>query len=161
MEDSKQLANRFRDVLLDGKWIANTNFNEQISDMTMQQATKKIGSLNTIALLTFHINYYLAGVNNVFEGGKLEIKDKYSFDFDPIETEEEWENLRNTMLNNAEKFAFHIESMSIDKLNAGFVEERYGTYRRNIEGTIEHCYYHLGQIVLIKKMVLEMELEGK
>jgi len=34
----------------------------------------------SIAALTFHINYYVAGVLNVFQGGKLEIRDKYSFD---------------------------------------------------------------------------------
>ncbi len=57
METSNQIANRFREVLLNGKWIANTNFQEQLNTITWQQATTKIGSLNTIAALTYHINY--------------------------------------------------------------------------------------------------------
>jgi len=40
------------------------------------------------------------------------------------------------------------------KLNEIFVNEKYGTYLRNIEAVIEHSYYHLGQIVLIKKLIL-------
>ena len=44
--------------------------------------------------------------------------------------------------------------MPNDKLEEIFVDEKYGTYRRNIEGIIEHSYYHLGQISLIKKMIL-------
>jgi len=40
-------------------------------------------------------------------------------------------------------------------LDSVFVDEKYGTYLRNIEGVIEHCYYHLGQISLIKKLVSE------
>ncbi len=160
MENTSELSARVREVLLCGKWIANTNFKEQISDLTWKQATHKIGSLNTIALLTFHINYYLAGVINVFEGGKLEIRDKYSFDLQPLKSEEDWQNLKNTFLDNSEKFADHVEAMSEEKLDAVFVDEKYGTYRRNIEGTIEHAYYHFGQISLIRKMVLEAENAG-
>lgn len=52
---STQIASRFREVILDGHWIANTNFKDQISALDWQQANTKIGDLNTIALLTFHI----------------------------------------------------------------------------------------------------------
>ena len=65
VENSNQIANRFREVLLKGKWIANTNFKDQLSDVTWKKATNKIGSLNTIAALAYHIDYYLAGVLNV------------------------------------------------------------------------------------------------
>jgi len=44
--------------------------------------------------------------------------------------------------------------MTPQELDAIFVLEKYGTYRRNIEGMIEHAYYHLGQISLIKKMII-------
>lgn len=43
--------------------------------------------------------------------------------------------------------------MSVEKLNLPFVNEKYGTYLRNIDGLIEHSYYHLGQITLIKKLI--------
>jgi hypothetical protein len=36
-----------------------------------------------------------------------------------------------------------------------FVDEKYGTLLRNIEGVIEHSYYHLGQIALIRKMITQ------
>lgn len=156
MEKPNQLANRFRDVILDGKWIANTNFKDRLSDVTWQQATTKIGSLNTLAMLAFHINYYVGGVLNVFEGGELEIRDQYSFDVQEINSQEEWEKLLNEFWSNAEKFADHVENMTGEQLDRVFVKEAYGTYRRNIEGMIEHSYYHLGQVSLIKKMVLEM-----
>lgn len=157
MENSSQIANRFREVLLNGTWVANTNYKDQLSDVTLKQATSKIGSLNTIAALTYHINYYIAGIINVFEGGALEIRDKFSFDLPPINSEAAWEKMLADMWANAEKFAGHVERMSEEQLEAVFVEEKYGNYRRNIEGVIEHSYYHLGQISLIKKMVKESE----
>lgn len=154
MSTTSQLAKRFREVLLDGKWIANTNFKEQLSDVTLEQATTKIDSLNTIAMLTFHIDYYIVGLVNVFEGGDLEIKDKFSFDLPPIESQEQWEALLNKLWDDSEKFAILLEQMPDSKLNKVFVDEKYGTYLRNIDGMIEHAYYHLGQITLIKKLIL-------
>lgn len=149
-----QLAKRFREVLLDGLWIANTNFKDQLSDVTWEQAVTRVGSLNTIAMLTFHIDYYIAGLIQVFEGGPLEIKDKYSFDLPPVESHEQWESLLNTLLSDAERFAVLLEQMPDTKMNEPFVDEKYGTFLRNIDGMIEHCYYHLGQITLIKKLVI-------
>jgi len=153
MENSTQLANRFREVLLDGKWIANTNYKEQLADVTWEQATHKIGSLNTIAALTFHVNYYISGVADFFEVESLDIRDKYSFDLPPITSKKDWKNLVNELIANAERFADSVETMSDRDLEEVFVEEKYGTYRRNIEGMIEHSYYHLGQISLMKKMI--------
>ena len=157
MEKSDQLANRFREVLLKGTWIANTNYQMQLSHITWVQAITKVESLNTIAALTFHINYYVAGVLNVFESGTLDIHDKYSFEMPEIKSEEDWNDLLTNLLENAEKFAYKVEAMSDEKLEEFFVAKKYGTYRRNIEGMIEHSYYHLGQISLIKKMITASE----
>lgn len=148
-----QLAKRFREVLLDGTWIANTNFKDQLTNVTLEQAIAKVDSLNTIALLTFHIHYYIAGILNVFEGGGLEIKDQFSFDLPPINSQEEWEQLLHQLWEDAEKFAALLEQMPDSKMNEVFVDEKYGTYQRNIDGMIEHAYYHLGQITLIKKLI--------
>ncbi|WP_042721046.1 DinB family protein [Flavobacterium sp. B17] len=153
MSTTLQLAKRFREVILDGLWIANTNFKDQLSNVNWEQATTKIGSLNTIAMLTFHIDYYIEGLINVFEGGDLEIRDKYSFDLPAIESQDQWETLVNKLLSDAEKFANLLEQMPDSKMNEPFVDEKYGTYLRNIDGMIEHCYYHLGQITLIRKLL--------
>lgn len=108
---NKDLANRLKEVLLNGKWIANTNFKEQIISTSWKQAIEKVENLNSIALLTFHVNYYLKGLLNVFEGGNLEIKDKYSFDMPAISTEADWLNLVKEFVNNAENFINHVEIM--------------------------------------------------
>ena len=155
MARNELLANRLREVLLNGKWIANTNFKEQILMVNWEQATQKVDRLNTIALLTFHINYYLDGLLNVFNGGELEIRDKYSFDLPEIKAESDWNNLVDHFLSNAELFANKVEQMEESMLDQPFVDEKYGSYLRNIEGVIEHCYYHLGQVSLLRKMVVQ------
>lgn len=153
MKSTSEIAMRFREVILSGTWIANTNYQHQLTGLSWEVATTKLNSLNTIAVLAQHIHYYINGVKNVFKGGGLEIKDKYSFDFSPIQSQSEWESFLTRFWNDAEEFAVLIEQMSEEKLKDAFVDEKYGTYQRNIDGIIEHSYYHLGQIVLLKKVI--------
>lgn len=155
MERSLIIANRLREVLLNGHWIANTNYKEQILSVNCMQATQKVGNLNTIAALTFHINYYLVGLLSAFETGKLEISDKFSFDLPPISSESEWNKMITDFISNSEKFADRVEQIDDHLLDQPFIGERYGTLLRNIEGVIEHSYYHLGQISLIRKMIMQ------
>ncbi|GAA4767276.1 hypothetical protein GCM10023230_16320 [Flavobacterium hankyongi] len=149
------IASRLREVLLNGRWIAYTNYREQIQSVNWQQATQKIGNLNTIAALIYHINYYLAGLLKAFENGKLEISDKYSFDLPPITSETDWNELVTDFLTNSEKFADRVEQMDDQQFDKPFIDEKYGTFLRNIEGVIEHSYYHLGQITLLKKLTID------
>ncbi|UMY67115.1 MULTISPECIES: DinB family protein [unclassified Flavobacterium] len=147
------LAQRLREVLLDGRWIANTNFRDQIEGLDWQVAIETIGPHNSIAALTFHINYYLAGLLSAFSTGRLDIRDTYSFDLPPITTEADWITVVTTFIDNAQRFADAVEKMPDTLFDQPFVDPRYGTYLRNIEGVIEHSYYHLGQVALIRKLI--------
>ncbi len=153
MTRNKLIAERLREVYLNGRWIANTNFKEQITNISWNVAIRKVENLNTIAELTFHINYYLGGLLVAFDTGRLEISDRSSFAMNPINSELEWNNLVREFLQNAEKFIDLVEQMEENRLDEIFIDEKYGTILRNIEGVIEHSYYHLGQISLIRKMI--------
>lgn len=157
MKTTTQIANRFREVILNGTWIANTNYKDQLSNLNWEVATTQYKSFNTIAVLAQHIHYYINGLNTVFKGGTLGIKDKYSFDLAPIRSQHEWENFLIKFWKDSEEFASLIEEIPEEKLKQVFIDEKYGTYQRNIDGIIEHSYYHLGQITLIKKIISDSQ----
>ncbi|WP_433815954.1 DUF1572 domain-containing protein [Flavobacterium johnsoniae] len=155
MKSTLEIASRFKEIILNGTWVANTNYKLQLENLDWKIAVKPIQNLNTIAILAQHIHYYINGLNQVFKGGTLDIKDKFSFDFPPIQSQEEWNSFLEKFWNDSQKFASFVEQMPDEKLNEPFVDEKYGTYRRNIDCMIEHSYYHLGQIVLIKKLLTQ------
>ena len=74
-----------------------------------------------------------------------------------FENQNDWETFLSKFWNDSEEFAYLIEQMTDEELKQSFVDEKYGTYQRNIDAMIEHSYYHLGQIVLIKKIVTNAE----
>ena len=46
-----------------------------------------------------------------------------------------------------------VEEIPDQQLDQFFVIEKYGSWHRNLMGLIEHAHYHLGQIVMLKKLV--------
>jgi len=153
MTHTQQIAKHFRDVHFGGNWTS-VNLKQSLSGVTWEQAITKIDSLNTIAMLVFHINYYVNAVMNVLKGTPINAHDKYSFDLPPVTSEQEWNKLLDKVWTDAENLATLIEQLPDSKLFEVFVVEKYGNFYRNLLGLIEHTHYHLGQIVVIKKMVL-------
>lgn len=147
-----QIAKHLRDVHFGGNWTW-VNLRDTLADVNWKQATTKIDSLNTIALLVFHMNYYVSTILKVIQGQSLNAHDKYSFELGSLNSEEDWQQLMNKSFTEAQVLATAIEQLPQEKLNDIFFEEKYGSYLRNFLGLIEHCHYHLGQIVIIKKMV--------
>lgn len=152
MDHTKQLAKHFRDVHFGGNWTVS-NVKDNLQGITWQQATKKVHSFNTIAVLTFHIGYFTEALLDVLEGRPLTSNDKFSFDHPPINSQEDWDKLVEKVLANAERAANLIEQLPDNKLFEDFTDKKYGNYYRNIAGIIEHTHYHLGQIALVKKLV--------
>lgn len=153
MENNRELAKRFSDVILNNSWVANNSYKNQLIDLPLEVVLFKYQSLHSIAALTQHVHYYIAGILNVFNGGNLDIKDIYSFYFPPIHTIEQWHTFLAVFWTDAASFTQKLEEMDENTLNSIFVKKEYGTYHFNINTLIEHSYYHLGQIVLIKKLI--------
>lgn len=156
MNLTTHIAKHLRDVYFGGNWTWSS-LKEHLADVTWQQATTKVYSFNTIVALVYHINYFVSAATKVLQGGPLDAHDKYSFDHPPIQSQEDWEKMLDKTWADAEHFAHLIEQLPESKLGETFMDEKYGNYYRNLCGIIEHVHYHLGQIVLIKKMLLQAD----
>lgn len=156
MNLTAQIAKHLRDVHFGGNWTWS-NLKENLRDVTWQQAATQVYSLNTIATLVYHMNYYLNTVVGVLQGKQLDARHKDSFDDPQILSQQDWEKLLEKTWSDAENFASLIEQLPQSKLGETFSDEKYGNYYRNIHGVIEHNHYHLGQIVLIKKILSQTD----
>ena len=149
-----RLARHLRQVHVGENWTS-TDLKDLLSDVGWEQANRRIRSFHTIAELVYHANYYIAAVLGVFRGEELTARDKFSFDCPPIDSAQAWEDLQSRCWREAEALACEVERMPDSKLWEVFVDAQYGDYYRNLQGLLEHCHYHLGQIALIKSMTRE------
>lgn len=141
--------------LINGRNYTGVSLKKTLEDISFEEAVTKVGSLNTIVTLVYHIRYYCNAVIGVLEGGPLTAKDSLSFDHPPLASLVTWEMLKRQTWREAEQFTDLVSELSEEKLFESFIKDDYGTYYRNIHGVIEHTYYHLGQISILKKLIRE------
>jgi uncharacterized damage-inducible protein DinB len=149
---TREIARQFKEVYFGGNWTA-VDLTKTLSNVSWQQATAKVDSFNTITALVYHIGYYVNILANALSGGTLSGSDKYSYNHPPVASATDWENLLAVNREAAEKLITLIEEMPEEKLWETFFDQKYGNYFRNLHGLIEHTHYHLGQIVLLKKLL--------
>lgn len=152
MNLSIQLAEHVRQVYFGGNYTA-VNLKEQVTGLTLDQVRTSVNGLNSILRLTYHIHYYARAIHRVLAGGSLDSRDALSFDHPVIETQEAWESFLDTIWQEAEELIDRIEALPSETIWEHFVDPKYGTYYRNIQGMVEHSHYHLGQISLVKKLI--------
>lgn len=153
MKFTHQIAENLHQVYFGGNWTAS-NLKDHLDNTTLAMASKKIDGFNSILALTYHIHYYLKGTMEAINTGELIIRDKYSFDHPNIKNEEDWQVFLKNIWLEAKDFIALVKSLDDSILETYLAEEKYGQYHRNLLGIIEHTHYHLGQIALIKKRIL-------
>lgn len=149
---TNQTAKHLHDIHFGGNWTT-TNLKDVLSDINWEEATTQIDDFNSIAELTFHVNYFVRTLLDVLEGKPLTSKDEFSFDCPVISSKEGWKAIQDKVWNEANKTVTLIEDLSLEQLKLDFVDQKYGSYYRNIHGVIEHMHYHLGQIIILKKLI--------
>jgi hypothetical protein len=152
MKFTSYISSQLKAVYFGGNWTYS-NLKDTLEGVTWQQANTKVEGFNTILALVYHIHYFVNVLNLVLEGKPLDAHDKFSFDHPEITSQEEWKQFMYDVFKMAETLALHIDELPDEKLHDIFVLEKYGSYYRNLTGVIEHTHYHLGQIVIIKKLI--------
>ncbi|TDH28572.1 DUF1572 domain-containing protein [Segetibacter sp. 3557_3] len=154
MTITEQISGQLREVFFGKNWTAS-NLQQHVAGISWVDATTKVHSFNTIAALVYHSYYYVAANLQVLKGNPLDAHDKYSFDHPAIYSQEDWDGFLNKVWLDVEELATLTAALPDDQLWNTFVNEAYGNYYRNLNGVIQHTHYHLGQIVLIKKLLAE------
>jgi len=152
MDLPHQIATHLRQVYFGGNWTS-VNLQATLQDVSLSQATHSVGGSHSILALVYHLGYFVREVSKVLQGQPLAAKDAHSFDHPAIATEEAWQEFLGQTWAEAETFAQLIEQLPETRLEEVFVAEKYGTYYANLHGIIEHIHYHLGQMVLLKRLI--------
>lgn len=151
MSLAKQLAKHLHEVYFGGNWTT-TCFKEVLKDIDWQLAIRTHQSFNSIATLVQHSGYYVGVLRGVLKEEPFTSKDELSFEHPPISNQQNWEQFIAEVFSTAAETARLVEQITDEKLSEFFVNEKYGAYYRNIAGITEHLHYHLGQIVILKKL---------
>ncbi len=149
MKIIEAIAQHFREVNYGNNWT-DASVKDVLQNISFEQAMKKTGNANTIAILLFHMDFYNMVVYDRLVGIKRKFEHEESLQQPNITTEEDWQQLQKAYFENVDKIHKAIIAFNESHL---FEETTRNTPYKNLHGLIEHIHYHLGQISLLKKLV--------
>ncbi len=151
MTEINRLTKLFTDLQHGECWL-DINFKEALRGVNAATAAKNIdGKTNSIWLLVFHLVYWRLVVINRLNG---------STDHPPFQdftlpdelTEENWKQLLTDFETTYHQLIHTLRNFKEEQLDT-ISPKPDQTYHELIVGCLQHDSYHLGQIILLKKVV--------
>lgn len=109
-------------------------------------------SPNTIAALLHHITYWNRVMVQRTVGVSVILPETNGYDVSILKTEKDWRLLKEDNLRSAHELANAIRNFDEEKLLEPIIPG-YPTAYKNLQGSVEHVHYHLGQMVILKKLI--------
>jgi uncharacterized damage-inducible protein DinB len=146
------LAENLRNVFEGGNWT-EVSIMDALSDVSYLEAnTKTPASQNTIASLLHHLMYWNGVIVQRIQNRDPEIPPINGFDVKAPTSEKDWQLLIEQAKQSFTELSEAIKQFQPERLDepTNFGQS---TFSKNLFGIVEHAYYHLGQIVILKKFV--------
>jgi hypothetical protein len=152
MELTEAIAQHLLEVHEGNNWT-EVDLAHTLWDVTCAEATTlTAASPNTIAALLHHLTFWNRVMARRVQGLATEVGPANGFDNPVLHTEADWVKLQADNIESAHELAAAIRRVEASALTQPILPNYSSTYK-NLQGTVEHVHYHLGQIVLLKKLV--------
>jgi uncharacterized damage-inducible protein DinB len=146
------IAQHILEVYQGGNWT-EVNVKETLQNVTYEEAIEITpASPNSIAALMHHLSFYNEVVLQRLNGVEPVIDEMNGFDVPFIFNETGWQHLKERCFETAGNLAEAVRQLPEEKLEK-LTPGGYSTYYKTLHGIAEHVHYHLGQMLLIKKLV--------
>jgi len=152
MLESKRISNLYQSIYNGNPWL-EVNLANTLNDVTAEQAYRKINpNLNTIWEIVNHLIQWRRNILRRVQGETITTPDHNYFVpvLDPSEAawHQSLQNLGKSQ-DQWNTFLTYFDDGDFEKI---YINNNH-TYYEHIHGIIQHDVYHLGQIVLLKKLL--------
>ncbi len=151
-EEISRIHHLFSEAAEGNNWTG-INVLQALNEVSATNATRRINKEHlNIAELVAHLTCWNTVITQRL--GKLNYQPAKEDDFPVIHdlSDEEWENRKYKFLQSFHVLQTELENKTDSMLNEPMVEGGTSAYR-NLHGQLSHIHYHLGQIVLLKKLL--------
>ncbi len=152
MDIHQMIATHLQEAFEGNNW-SDVNVKDTLHGITFAEATTVTpASPNTIATLLYHMTFYNKAICERLMGNEPAINEANGFDAPPLTGEQSWLQLKNEAFIAAGRLVDCIRNFPDKRLTEENPPGK-GTFYKKLHGVIEHNYYHLGQIVILKNLV--------
>ncbi|MDB5021590.1 MAG: hypothetical protein JWQ28_2717 [Pedobacter sp.] len=130
-----------------------------LEDVSLKEATMRTkASPNSIASIVQHLTYWNRVMVKRINGIVVADNGSNGFSGPVLHDDEDWSRLKDDNILSAHELANAIMNFNEDALELPILPEHASAYK-NLQGSVEHVYYHLGQIVILKQLIRAERLE--
>ena len=152
MKITSLIAQHITDVYEGGNWT-EVSVADVLKEVTLQEAVMLTeASPNTLASLLHHLTFWNRLMIKRMGGIVVFVDEKNGYDLPALQTEDDWKKLQTDSYLSAHQLAAAIAGFDESKLFEPLVPNGSSGYK-NFEGTVEHIHYHVGQMVILKKLI--------
>jgi len=135
-----------------GNWT-EIDIHSTVADVSLHEATMRTAATsNTIAALLHHITFWNREVMQRAKGMITQVDEANGFNHPALNTEADWQQLKEDNIQSAHQLAAAISQFDEATLFKPMAVHTSTAYK-NFQGAVEHAHYHLGQMVILKKLI--------
>jgi len=152
MKETERIAKLFEDLYNSTPWI-DVNLLGTLKRISAKQASKKISpNWNSIWEITNHIISWRENVLERVQGRVLQTPADNYFSEIRETTENDWKETLKKLEDSQQQWLQVLKEFNEDNFSKIYPNNQM-TYYEHIHGILQHDAYHLGQIVLLAKVV--------
>lgn len=152
MSENKRISNLYQSIYNGEPWLEVT-LDDTLKNVSAEQAYRKINpNLNTIWEIVNHIIQWRRNILRRVQGETVTTPDHNYFVPVLDSSEAAWEQSLQSLAKSQELWSAFFEDFNDSDLEKIYPSNNH-TYYEHIHGIIQHDVYHLGQIVILKKLL--------
>ncbi|WP_291286764.1 DinB family protein [Flavobacterium sp.] len=152
MSESKRISNLYQSIYNGNPWL-EVNLVHTLQNVSADQAYKKVNpNLNTIWEIVNHLIQWRRNILKRVQGETIITPDHNYFVPVLDSSEAAWEQSLQSLGKSQELWHAFFEDFEDADLEKIYLNNNH-TYYEHIHGIIQHDVYHLGQIVILKKLL--------
>ncbi|WP_173966353.1 DinB family protein [Flavobacterium collinsii] len=152
MSESKRISNLYQSIYNGNPWL-EVNMINTLHNVSAAQAYKKVNpNLNTIWEIINHLIQWRRNILKRVQGETIITPDHNYFVPVLDSSEAAWEQSLQNLEKSQELWNAFFEDFDDNDLSKIYTNNGH-TYYEHIHGIIQHDVYHLGQIVILKKLL--------
>jgi|SRR6185437_10756003 len=152
MKETKCITKLFEDLYNGSPWI-DVTIMATLKNISAEQAAKKVTpERNSIWQIVNHMIAWRENVLLRVEGNEVTAPNDNYFSQLEITSETEWQKALDRLANSQAQWINFLENFDESQFDKIYASNKM-TYYEHIHGILQHDAYHLGQIVLLSKLV--------
>jgi len=152
MNIAQHASQHYYEAFYGDNW-SEIDYKEVLDGLSFTEAVSITpASANSIAAIIYHVTFYSKTILQRLQGNNPKINEANGFDMPEIKIESGWQTLKQLFFEAANDLTAAIKNIPEEKWDKP-IFEYHDTFYKTVAGATEHAYYHLGQILILKKVL--------